>query len=186
MGDPVTTAMIMGGFQVASSIGSGMAQKKQLEAQAQEYDMKAVQVETNAALQDAERAKQLQKIIASQNALFAARGIGSTSGTAMSLMETSMSDAAHESAIANKEAQINSQLFQNQASSLRATKSNALSSSIMQGLMDAGMTIGGAYAMGGFSKKASSGGSSGSYSIGGSGTDISKARLLSTIKPVVK
>lgn len=184
MGDPMTIAMIAGGFQVASSVGAGFTQKKQLEGQAQEYDTKAAQVETNAAIQDAQRSAELQKIIASQNALFASRGIGSTSGTALSLMDTSLNDAAHESATANKAAQINSQIYQNQASSLRASKSNALSSSIMGGLLNAGTTIAGAYAMGGNAIK-TSGAAGGGAAAGGA--NLSKGgRLLSTIKPLGK
>lgn len=101
MGDPVTAAVVAGGAMAGQAYLGGRQARNQEKMQAAQLTTEQKALQTNAALEQAERMRKLKTVLAAQNAAFAMRGQTSGVGTAAAIQAGSMSEAAKEQRIAN-------------------------------------------------------------------------------------
>jgi hypothetical protein len=121
---------------IFSSIMGGRAEAGAQKMEAAQIELQAKQEETRASQEEALRQRRLREILGTQRAMFAGRGIESTSGTPLSLADVSKGEANRESAIAQSDTAISTIGLRINAASRRA----AAKSSLLSGYMGAATT----------------------------------------------
>lgn len=152
MGDPVTTSLIAtGGTTLASSALGGVQQKNSLKAQEYQLTTQKKAIETNAAIQSAERYNKLQSTMSSQNAVFAGRGQTSGFGSAGAIQQDSMNQAAREQANQNLNTKLDVLSADYNIQSAKDASSSAMSSSLFNSLLDTSSNAASVYSRNNFS-----------------------------------
>lgn len=105
MGDPVTVSLAIGAMG-ASAYMSGRQQRNALKSEEAQLRTEKKNIETVAAIEQAERMKKLQSVLATQNAIFGMRGQTTGVGTASAIQAESISEANREQRLANIQSDI--------------------------------------------------------------------------------
>ena len=144
MGDPVTTAgMIVGGTAIAGSTYlSGRQQRNAYKMEAAQLQTQKKAIETNAAVEQAERMKQLKTIMAAQNAAFAMSGQTAGVGTASAIQAATMNEANREQRIANLQTDVASSAYDYNIWSANKASKLAMSTAIINSTLDVAGKIG--------------------------------------------
>lgn len=149
MGDPVTTAVILGGGQLISSVQQGNAQAAQYKTQAASLALQTAADETNAAIEEAQRRERLREVLSSQKAQMAAAGVSSSSITGRVLEEASTNKMMQEQRIANLSTSTSSAINRLNISGAKKAATSAVIGGLLGGASSAGTTGYQAYKVGG-------------------------------------
>ena len=135
MADPLTISLLVAttGMTAYSSIKQGQASQLAYDAQSKEEELRAKQVETNVAIEEAERKKRLMEALSSQNAAFGMQ----TGGSAQALLESGMQEEVEATNITRLGGQVESGLFRARSIASRQAGRSAYSA----GLVKAGTSL---------------------------------------------
>jgi hypothetical protein len=153
MGDPVTTAAIVaGGATVGQAYLGGRQQRNQAKIQAAQLTTEQKALQTNAAIEQAERMRKLKTILAAQNAAFAMMGQTAGVGSAAAIQMDSLNEAAREQRIANLQTSIASKGLDYNIWSAKKASHLAVANAFVTAGLNTAARVGEAYVMGSFSQ----------------------------------
>ena len=151
MGDPVTTSVIVAGASTAAQTYLGGRQaRNQSKIQAAQMATEQKAIETNAAIEQAERLNKLKAILASQNALFAMAGQTAGVGSAAAIQAGSMSNAAKEQRLSNLQRDVASSAMKYNVWSSKKAAKTAMANTLISTGLNVATRVGTAYAMNSF------------------------------------
>ena len=151
MGDPVTMAIVAGGSMATQAYLGGKQQRSQAKIQAAQLSTEEKAIQTNAAVEQAERMNKLKAILAAQNAAFAMSGQTAGVGTASAIQAGSISNAAREQRLANLQTDIATSGLDYSIWSAKKTAKLALGNQFLMTGLNAASRIGEAYVTNSFS-----------------------------------
>lgn len=152
MGDPVTTsAIIAGGTTATQAYLGGRQARNQAKIQAAQMSVEQKAIQTNAAIEQAERMNKLKAILAAQNAAFAMTGQTAGFGSASAIQARSMTNAAKEQRIANLQTDVASSALDYNIWSVQKAAKTAMANSFVSAGLNAASRIGEAYVTNSFS-----------------------------------
>lgn len=149
MGDPVT-AVIAGGSIAGQTFLQGRQQRSAAKMQAAQLRTEEKAIETNAALEQAERMNQLKAILAAQNAIFAMGGQSAGVGSAAAKQMASLSNANRERRISKLKTDVAKSGYDYNIWSAKKAASTAMANAIFSNALSTGARVGEAYTMGSF------------------------------------
>ena len=150
MGDPVTAGVIAGGAMATQAYLGGRQARSQAKIQAAQMATEQKAIETNAAIEQAERMNKLKAILAAQNAAFAMSGQTAGVGSAAAIQSGSLSNAAREQRIANMQKDVATSALDYNIWSAKKTANLAMGTSFLATGINAASRVGEAYVMNSF------------------------------------
>ena len=142
MGDPVTGLVIGGTAMAGSTYLSGRQNRNAYKMEAAQLQTQKKAIETNAAIEQAERLRKLKTVMAAQNAAFAMSGQTSGVGSAGEIQAASMSDANREQRISNLQTDVARSAYDYNIWSAKKASSLAMSTAIINTGLQVGSIIG--------------------------------------------
>lgn len=136
MGDPVGTSLELG----AAYVG-GRQQRNAYKIEAAQLQTEKKAIETNAAIAQEERLRQLKTVLATQNAAFAMAGQTASVGTANAIQASSISEANREQRIQNLQTDIAKQTMDFNIWSAKKASKNAMKVSMTNFALDYGSRV---------------------------------------------
>lgn len=139
MGDPVTIGVMagVGGTAIAGSTYlSGRQQRNAYKMEAAQLKTQKKAIETNAAIEQAERMRQLKTVLAAQNAAFAMSGQTAGVGSAAAIQAASMSDANREQRISNLQTDVAKTSYDYNIWSAKKASKLAMTTAIINSSLD--------------------------------------------------
>lgn len=143
MGDPVGTSLELG----AAYIG-GRQQRNAYKMEAAQLQTEKKAIETNAAIAQEERLRQLKTVLATQNAAFAMAGQTAGVGTADAIQAASISDANREQRIQNLQTDVALKSMDFNIWSAKQASKHAMATSMLNFALDYGSRFHAAHAKG--------------------------------------
>ena len=150
MGDPVTAGLIAGGSIAGQTFLQGRQQRSAAKMQAAQLRTEEKAIETNAALEQAERMNQLKAILAAQNAIFAMGGQSAGVGSAAAKQMASLSNANRERRISKLKTDVAKSGYDYNIWSAKKAASTAMANAIFSNALSTGARVGEAYTIGSF------------------------------------
>lgn len=148
MGDPVTIAA--GGLIAGQTFLQGRQQRSANKIQAAQLKTEQKAIETNAALEQAERMNQLKAVLAAQNAIFAMGGQSAGVGSASAVQMASLSAANRERRLSKLKTDVAKTGYDYNIWSANKAAKTAMGTAILTNALQTGARVGEAYVMGSF------------------------------------
>lgn len=143
-------AAIAGGSIAAQTFLQGRQQRSAARTQSAQLRTEEKAIETNAAIQQAERMNQLKAILAAQNAIFAMGGQSAGVGSASAAQMASLSAANREKRISKLRTDVAKSAYDYNIWSAKKAASTAMANAIFSNALSTGARVGEAYVMNSF------------------------------------
>ena len=150
MGDPVIAGIIAGGAIATQTYLGGRQARNQAKIQAAQMTTEQKAIQTNAAIEQAERLRQLKTVMAAQNAAFAMSGQTAGVGSASAIQSGSMSNAAREQRLSNLQTDVATSAYDYNIWSAKQSAKHAMMNSFISTGLNVAARVGEAYFMNSF------------------------------------